>query len=49
MSETKKRKMHSAEFKAKVGLEALRGAKTINESGGLTLLDSISRKISVSH
>ena len=31
MSETKKRKVHTAEFKAKVGLEALRGVKTINE------------------
>jgi transposase len=33
MSETKKRKFHTAEFKAKVGLEALRGEKTINEIG----------------
>jgi transposase-like protein len=33
MSETKKRKVHTAEFKAKVGLEALRGAKTINQIG----------------
>jgi transposase len=33
MSETKKRKVHSAEFKAKVGLEAVRGIKTINEIG----------------
>ncbi len=33
MSETKVRKSHSAEFKAKVGLEALRGVKTINEIG----------------
>ena len=33
MSEAKKRKMHTSEFKAKVGLEALRGAKTINEIG----------------
>jgi transposase-like protein len=33
MSETKKRKLHSPEFKAKVGLEALRGIKTINEIG----------------
>ena len=31
MSETKKRKVHLPEFKAKVGLEALRGVKTINE------------------
>ena len=33
MSEAKKRKMHTAEFKAKVGLEALRGVRTINEIG----------------
>jgi len=33
MSETKKRKVHSPEFKAKVGLEALQGVKTINEVG----------------
>jgi transposase len=33
MSEGKKRKFHTAEFKAKVGLEALRGVKTINEIG----------------
>ena len=33
MSETKKRQVHSPEFKAKVGLEALRGVKTINEIG----------------
>jgi len=33
MSERKKRKVHSPEFKAKVGLEALRGVKTINEIG----------------
>ncbi len=31
MSEAKKRKVHTPEFKAKVGLEALRGVKTINE------------------
>ncbi|NHZ63830.1 hypothetical protein F1735_16220 [Massilia sp. CCM 8694] len=31
MTETKKRKVHSAEFKAKVGLEAVRGVKTVNE------------------
>ena len=29
----KKRKVHSAEFKAKVGLEAVKGLKTINEIG----------------
>ena len=33
MSEKKKRKVHTAEFKAKVGLEALKGVKTINEIG----------------
>ena len=33
MSEAKKRKLHSSELKAKVGLEALRGVKTINEIG----------------
>ena len=33
MSEAKKRKFHTPEFKAKVGLEALRGVKTINEIG----------------
>lgn len=33
MSETKKRKIHTPEFKAKVGLEALRGVKTINQIG----------------
>ena len=31
MSEGKKRKIHGPEFKAKVGLEAVRGVKTINE------------------
>jgi transposase len=31
MSEAKKRTVHTPEFKAKVGLEALRGVKTINE------------------
>lgn len=33
MSEGKKRKVHSAQFKAQVGLEAIRGAKTLNEIG----------------
>lgn len=33
MSEVKTRKVHTPEFKAKVGLEALRGMKTINEIG----------------
>ena len=33
MSDAKKRKFHTPEFKAKVGLEALRGMKTINEIG----------------
>ena len=31
MSEMKKRKVHLPEFKGKVGLEALRAVKTINE------------------
>ncbi len=33
MSERKKRKVYSPEFKAKVGLDALKGVKTINEIG----------------
>ena len=33
MSETKKRNVHLPEFKAKVGLEAVRGVKTINQIG----------------
>lgn len=33
MSEGRKRKAHSAEFKAKVGMEAIRGLKTLNEIG----------------
>ncbi len=33
MSGSNKRKSHTPEFKAKVGLEALRGIKTINEIG----------------
>lgn len=33
MSETKKRKSHTSEYKAKVGLEALRSGKTINQIG----------------
>ena len=33
MSEVKKRKFHTPEFKAKVALEALRGVKTLNEIG----------------
>ena len=37
MSETKKRKVHPPEFKAKVGLEALRGVRTINEIGHLKM------------
>jgi transposase len=31
MSERKKRQVHGAEYKAKVGLEAIRGVKTINQ------------------
>ena len=33
MSGPKKRKVHTPEFKAKVGLEALRGVKTTNQIG----------------
>jgi transposase len=33
MGEAKKRKVHTPEFKARVGLEAVRGVKTINEIG----------------
>ena len=33
MKAAKKRNVYSSEFKAKVGLEALRGMKTINEIG----------------
>ncbi len=33
MSETKKRKFHTPEYNAKVGLEALRSDKTINQTG----------------
>ena len=31
MTETRKRSVHLPEFKAKVGLKAVRGVKTINE------------------
>lgn len=33
MSEHRKRHVYGAQFKAKVGLEAVRGAKTLNELG----------------
>lgn len=33
MSEGKIRRVHTAEFKAKVGLEAVRGVKTVTEIG----------------
>ena len=33
MSESKQRQFHPPELKAKVGLEAIRGTKTINEIG----------------
>ena len=33
MSEGRRRKVYGPEFKAKVGLEALKGVKTINEIG----------------
>ena len=46
MSEAKKRKVHSPEFKAKVGLEALRGVKTINEIGKLKMeLDGLKKSL----
>ena len=35
MKEAKQRKAHTHELKAKVGLEALRGMKTVNEIGKL--------------
>ena len=31
MSKSKKRRVHSPEFKGKVGLEAVRGVKTVTE------------------
>lgn len=33
MGEVRKRRVHSAEFKAKVGMEAVHGVKTLNEIG----------------
>lgn len=33
MGEARKRRVHSAEFKAKVGMEAARGVNTLNEIG----------------
>lgn len=33
MGEVGKRRVHSAEFKAKVGMEAVHGVKTLNEIG----------------
>ncbi len=33
MSDGKKRTVHRAEFKAKGGMEAVRGVKTLNEIG----------------
>ena len=35
MKEVKRRKAHLPEFKAKVGMEALRGEKTVNQIGKL--------------
>lgn len=35
MTEVRKRKVHSAEFKAKVALEALRGHMTVNQIAAL--------------
>lgn len=37
MSELKKRNVPTAEFKAKVGLEAVRGVKTINEISQMSM------------
>ena len=48
MKTIKKRKVYSAEFKAKIGLEALRGEKTINEIGherGVHYRHSLHRQI----
>jgi transposase-like protein len=33
MNESKNRRSHSPEFKAKVGLEAIKGVKTVNQIG----------------
>lgn len=33
MGEVRKRRVHGAEFKAKVGMEAVRGVQTLNEIG----------------
>jgi hypothetical protein len=37
MREAKRRRTHGAEFKAKVGLEAVRGVKTLNEMRRITV------------
>jgi|GEM_PF-2371407 len=50
MSEYKKRKIHRSEFKAKVGLEAIRGVKTINEIAQVNIGQNTARgKKSKSH
>lgn len=33
MSENRKRRVYGAQFKAKVGMDAIRGVKTLNEFG----------------
>lgn len=43
MSEGKKRKVHSAEFKAKVGLEAVRGPKPTTHADEDRLYGEIGR------
>jgi hypothetical protein len=48
MSEAKKRKFHTPEFKAKVALEALRGIKTLNEIGQEFGVQELLRTISFS-
>ena len=49
MKEVKKRKAHLPEFKAKVGLEALRGEKTVNQIGKLKVeLDWLKKKSGIS-
>jgi transposase-like protein len=49
MSETKRRKVHSTEFKAKVGLEALKEVKTINEIGQEYGVHSVQACLRASH
>ena len=49
MKEVKRRKAHLPKFKAKVGLEALRGEKTVNQIGKLQVeLDWLTKKSGIS-